>query len=102
MNRRERDTGREQYSECQLDLWCIHSNSRASCVSIGAPDKDESTTARSCFCAMKLAWVIPSTLRSLSAGTFIGPGEGADPGAGWGNAVDIAVWKVRFPSTFCM
>jgi hypothetical protein len=25
---------------------------------------------------------IPSTLRSLSSGTFIGPGEGAVPGAG--------------------
>ena len=33
----------------------------------------------------------PSTVRSTSAGTFIGPGDGAVPGAGCGNAVDIAV-----------
>jgi len=33
--------------------------------------------------------------------TFIGPGEGAAPGFGWGNAVEKAVWKVTFPSTFC-
>jgi len=33
-----------------------------------------------------------ATLRSLSAGTsLIGPGEGAVPGAGCGNAVDRAV-----------
>ena len=31
----------------------------------------------------------------------MGPGAGADPGAGCGNAVDIAVWKVTLPSTFC-
>ena len=30
-------------------------------------------------------------LRSFSAGTFSGPGDGALPGAGWGKAVDIAV-----------
>jgi len=34
--------------------------------------------------------VIPSTLRSLSSATFIGPGPLAVPGAGCGNAVDIA------------
>ncbi len=39
-------------------------------------------------------------LRSFSAGTFIGPGDGAVPGAGCGKAVDIAVWNVTFPSTF--
>jgi len=32
---------------------------------------------------------------------FIGPGFGAVPGAGCGNAVDIAVWNVMFPSIFC-
>src|SRR5207248_3815675 len=33
----------------------------------------------------------PRTLRRRSSGTFIGPGDGAEPGAGCGNAVDIAV-----------
>ena len=36
-------------------------------------------------------WRMPSTLRSWSAGTFIGPGEGACPAVGCGKAVDIAV-----------
>src|SRR6188508_2139270 len=45
--------------------------------------------------------VMPSTERSCSAGTVIGPGEGAVPGAGWGKAVERAVWKVMLPSTFC-
>jgi len=44
----------------------------------------------------------PKSERSRSAGTFIGPGDGAAPGAGWGQAVDVAVWKVMLPSTFCM
>ena len=35
--------------------------------------------------------VAPSTLRSWSAATFLGPGLGADPGAGCGKAVDMAV-----------
>jgi len=43
----------------------------------------------------------PSMERSWSEGTTIGPGEGALPGAGCGNAVDSAVWKVMLPSTFC-
>src|SRR5215470_14536289 len=38
--------------------------------------------------------VIPRTLRRRSASTLIGPGDGADPGAGCGKAVDIAVWNV--------
>lgn len=59
--------------------------------STGVPDSEESTTARSCFCAMKFAWVIPRRSRSFSAGTLRGPGEGALPGAGCGNAVDMAV-----------
>src|SRR5262245_13197132 len=33
----------------------------------------------------------PSSLRRRSSSTFIGPGDGAVPGAGCGNAVDIAV-----------
>ena len=31
----------------------------------------------------------------------MGPGEGAAPGWGCGKAVEVAVWKVMFPSTFC-
>ena len=30
----------------------------------------------------------------------MGPGLGALPGEGWGNAVDAAVWKETLPSTF--
>ena len=45
---------------------------------------------------------MPSTVRSWSAGTIIGPGDGALPGAGCGKAVDRAVWKVTLPSTFCI
>jgi hypothetical protein len=37
---------------------------------------------------------MPSTWRNRSAGTFIGPAAGALPGAGCGNAVDIAEWNV--------
>src|SRR5207302_11503290 len=44
--------------------------------------------------------VTPITLRKRSAGTFVGPGLGALPGAGCGKAVDVAVWKVTLPSTF--
>jgi hypothetical protein len=35
--------------------------------------------------------LIPSSVRSLSSATFTGPGEGAAPGAGCGNAVYRAV-----------
>ena len=44
----------------------------------------------------------PSSFFNRSASTFIGPGDGAEPGAGCGKAVDIAVWKVMCPSTFCI
>src|SRR6185437_551109 len=40
---------------------------------------------------MKFTSVTPRTLRSLSAGTLIGPGPGPTPGAACGNAVDMAV-----------
>jgi hypothetical protein len=43
-----------------------------------------------------------SSVRSLSSGTFIGPADGAVPGAGCGKAVERAVWKVTLPSTFCI
>src|SRR5262249_31619481 len=45
--------------------------------------------------------VMPSTERSWSAGTVMGPGEGAVPGTGCGKQVERAVWKVILPSTFC-
>jgi len=48
----------------------------------------------------KLMVAVPRRVRSLSSATFIGPGEGAVPGAGCGKAVDRAVWKVTLPSTF--
>src|SRR5262245_45145945 len=44
--------------------------------------------------------VTPSIDRNCCAGTLIGPGDAAEPGAGWGKAVDRAVWKVMLPSTF--
>jgi hypothetical protein len=50
----------------------------------------------------KLIVAMPSMLRSLSSATFIGPGDGAVPGAGCGNAVERAVWKVALPSIFCI
>ena len=33
--------------------------------------------------------------------SLFGPAWAALPGAGWGNAVEVAVWKAIFPSTFC-
>src|SRR5579863_3166267 len=62
----------------------------------------ESTTARCCGVGTNSTWRIPNTPRSFSAGTFMGPGEGAAPGAGCGKAVDIAVRNLTLPSTFCM
>src|ERR1035438_10039313 len=62
----------------------------------------ESTTAKLCFLARYWMFARPNTLRSRSAGTFMGPGAGVAPGAGCGNAVDMAVWNVTFPSTFCI
>ena len=59
--------------------------------------------ARRCSFCLNVTLAMPSMLRSLSAGTsFIGPGEGAVPGAGCGNAVERAVWNVTLPSTFCI
>ena len=46
--------------------------------------------------------VARAAVRSLSSGTFIGPADGAVPGAGCGKAVERAVWKVTLPSTFCI
>src|SRR6185437_10707784 len=61
-----------------------------------------STIASRCSFCLKVTLAMPSMARSRSAGTFIGPGDGALPGAGCGNAVERAVWKVMLPSTFCM
>src|SRR5579862_9347457 len=69
---------------------------------IPAGARVESTTARLWFFITAFTSVIPRTLRNLSSGTFIGPGPFAVPGTGCGNAVDIAVWNVTLPSTFCI
>src|SRR6476659_479680 len=61
-----------------------------------------SMIARRCCPRLKVTSVTPRSERSLSSATFIGPGEGAAPGAGCGKAVDMAVWNVTLPSTFCM
>src|SRR3954465_11722676 len=90
MNRGNHDASRECAPQNELNLCEIHSIALP-CASAVAPDSDASTTASSCLWAMKVACVIPSTPRNFSAGTFSGPGEGAEPGAGCGKAVDIAV-----------
>src|SRR5580693_1632156 len=46
--------------------------------------------------------LMPSMERSFSAGTAIGPGAAAAPGAGCGKPIDSAVWNDMLPSTFCM
>ena len=61
-----------------------------------------SMMARRCSPCLNVTQAVPSILRSCSAGTFMGPGDGAVPGAGCGNAVERAVWKVTLPSTFCI
>src|ERR1700730_7150648 len=50
-----------------------------------------SMIASRCCPRLKVTSVTPRRERSLSSGTFIGPGEGAVPGAGCGKAVDMAV-----------
>ena len=57
----------------------------------GSPDNVASTMASEPRPGMNVTSAMPSTLLSLDASTLIGPGAGAVPGAGWGNAVDIAV-----------
>src|SRR5512146_1114123 len=51
----------------------------------------ESTRASGPGLSAAVTDVTPKRPRSRSAGTVIGPGWGALPGAGWGNAVDMAV-----------
>jgi hypothetical protein len=55
------------------------------------PASGLSMIASRCCPRLKVTSVTPRRERSLSSGTFIGPGEGAVPGAGCGNAVDRAV-----------
>src|SRR6516164_1071767 len=50
-----------------------------------------STMASRCCPRLKVTSVTPRSERNLSSATFIGPGEGAAPGAGCGKAVDMAV-----------
>src|SRR5712671_7655980 len=61
-----------------------------------------STIASRSLPGLNVTLAMPSRPRSLSSGTFIGPGDGAEPGAGCGKAVERAVWKVTLPSTFCI
>ena len=51
----------------------------------------ESTRAKGPAFRVEVTDVTPKRLRNCSAGTVIGPGLGAVPGAGCGNAVDMAV-----------
>src|SRR6185312_4546644 len=46
-----------------------------------------STMASRCSFCLKVTLAVPSIFSSWSAGTFIGPAEGAAPGAGCGKAV---------------
>src|SRR6202030_3694970 len=62
----------------------------------------ESMMASRCSFCLNVTLAMPSMLRSWLSGTFIGPGDGAAPGAGCGNAVERAVWNVTLPSTFCI
>src|SRR5262249_16398177 len=48
------------------------------------PCSGVSMIARRCSFCLNVTLAMPSMLRSLSSGTFIGPGDGADPGAGCG------------------
>src|SRR5262249_18652041 len=50
-----------------------------------------SMMARRCSFCTNVTLAMPSMLRSLSPGTFMGPGEGAVPGDGCGKAVERAV-----------
>jgi hypothetical protein len=61
-----------------------------------------SMMARRCSPRLTATLATPSIERSLPSATFIGPGDGAAPGAGCGNAVERAVWKTTLPSTFCI
>src|SRR5947208_628894 len=65
-----------------------------------AQPRVESTMARGSARRTRVTSVTPIMRRASVSGIFIGPGDGAAPGAGWGKAVDIAVWNRTLPSTF--
>ena len=55
------------------------------------PARGVSITASGCSPCTKLTLVMPRNFRSSPSGTFMGPGAGAEPGSGCGNAVERAV-----------
>src|SRR6185437_8200716 len=71
-------------------------------VMAAQPFSAVSMMASRCSFCLKVTLAMPSIFSNCSVGTFIGPGDGAVPGAGCGNAVERAVWKVTLPSTFCI
>ena len=83
--------GAEQRAPSALVLRCIIASCDAASNAGGSPESVASTTASALRPGMNVTLVMPSTLLSFSGSTFIGPGAGAVPGVGCGNAVDIAV-----------
>ena len=74
-----------------LPMWPATGEWRArppACQPRGPPASGVSTRARRSLPGTKVTVEMPSTSRSRSAGTIIGPGVGALPGTGCGNAVD--------------
>src|SRR5579859_2532379 len=71
-------------------------------VSAPQPARGVSTIARGAFDDTRLTLAMPRYSFSSPAGTTIGPGLFAVPGAGCGNAVARAVWNATEPSTFCI
>src|SRR5947209_1251508 len=90
-----RHHGRYREAEAEAAQGCVSHDGLQPCSGV-------SMIARRSLPALKSILAMPSRLRSRSSATFIGPGEGAVPGAGCGNAVERAVWKVTLPSTFCI
>src|SRR6201996_6479443 len=71
-------------------------------VCVPQPASGVSTMASGAFADTRLTLAIPRYCFSSPAGTTIGPGLFAVPGAGCGNAVERAVWNATLPSTFCI
>lgn len=87
----QREREREGRAEDESEAHRLHTLSASGASTIArwlAPDTN-------------LTRVTPRTVCSFPAGTTIGPGLGALPGAGCGKAVEHAVWKEMLPSTFC-
>src|SRR6185312_4235125 len=91
-----RVAGKQDDDNCSRPSRHVHFNHGC------AQASGESTMARRRSFCLNVMLAVPSIVRSLSSATFIGPGDGALPGAGCGNAVERAVWKVTLPSTFCI